>query len=145
MPSEDFLRLVGQIGLAVTLVIALWYVILTPRKTPDGKRKSSLLVPGWIHDDAIAERERVRSFYEAALKTSQELVDARVKEWRGLRDEEVARRVDAEADRVALLEAVKGLSDDIQILIELQRMELPLSDHKNPGAVTRIARKRSGK
>jgi hypothetical protein len=125
---DNVLQLVGQLGLAVTLTLALWYVILTPRKTRDGKPKSSLLVPGWIHDEVRAETDRVRRYYEVMLKDEQARANVRVSEWRGFRDEAVAKQVDAETDRAKLLEAVSGLGQDVALLLEIQR--LAEGDHR---------------
>ena len=111
---------IAKLGLALTLGAAMWYFILTPRKTPTGDRKSSLLVPGWIHDDSVAEVERVRTFYEKMLKDAQNASNNRIQEWRGFRDEERAKRVDAENDSKALLVAVEGLASDVRLLLEIQ-------------------------
>lgn len=113
---------VAKLGLALTLGAALWYFVLSPRKTPTGDRKSSLLVPGWIHDDAVAEVERVRTFYEKMLKDAQNASNNRVNEWRGFRDEERAKRVDAENDSKAVVAALNTLADDVKLLLDLQKM-----------------------
>lgn len=122
MDLSHFLELAGQLGLAVTLTVTLWYVILTPRKTHDGKRRSSVLVPGWIHDDQRAEMERRARAYEVALKDEQSRGRDNIQQWRALRDEEIARRADAENDTRALLAAVNGLTRDVALLLEIQRM-----------------------
>jgi hypothetical protein len=119
---DDILKLVAQLGLATVLVLALWYVVLVPRKSPSGKRRSSFLVPGWIHDDALAETDRVRRYYEVMLKDEQQRANVRITEWRGFRDEAVAKATDAEEDRRRLLEAVNGLSRDVALLLEIQRL-----------------------
>jgi hypothetical protein len=119
---DGLLKAIGQIGLAVTLALALWYVILIPRKNSKGEKKSSLLVPGWLHDEARAEVDRVRRFYEVALKDEQARANVRVSEWRGFRDEAVAKQVDAEENTKKLLDAVNGLSRDISVLLEIQKM-----------------------
>lgn len=113
---------VAKLGLALTLGAALWYFVLSPRKTPTGDRKSSLLVPGWIHDDTVAEVERVRTFYEKMLKDSQNASNNRVNEWRGFRDEERAKRVDAETDAKAVIAALNSLADTVDLLLETQKM-----------------------
>lgn len=120
MDVGTLLDAVAKLGLAVTMGAALWYFILSPRKQSDGSKRSSLLVPGWIHDDTVAEVERVRLFYEKALRDAHNASNARIQEWRGFRDEERAKRVDAENDAKALLSAIEGLSSDISLLLEIQ-------------------------
>ncbi len=112
---------VGKLGLFVTASAALWYFILTPRKTHDGKTKSSVLVPGWIHDEAIADEDRVRLFYAEQLKTEQVKNDARIAEWRGFRDEESARLKDTEIQRDSLLKAVGDLSTNVGTLLGISQ------------------------
>ena len=111
---------IAKLGLALTLGAALWYFVLMPRKTPTGDRKSSLLVPGWIHDEKVLEVERVRLFYEKMLKDAHNASNLRIQEWRGFRDEERAKRVDAENDAKALLTAIDGLASDVSLLLEIQ-------------------------
>ena len=115
-------RTVRELGLAITLVLGLIYVILWPRKTHDGKPKSSIVVPGWVHDRAIVEAESIRSFYEKALKDEQARSNVRVQEWRGFRDEERAARIDAETDRKAVLTALSDLTRDVALLLEIQQV-----------------------
>jgi hypothetical protein len=120
MDVDGALRAVAQLGLAVTLALALWYVVLMPRGK--GKeRRSSLLVPGWIHDEKRAEVEAVRRFYETALKDEQNRAQVRVQEWRGFREEAVAKQKDAEDDRRELIKAVTTLQQDVGVLLEITR------------------------
>ena len=117
-------RTVRELGLAITLVLALIYVILWPRKTHDGKPKSAVVVPGWVHDRAIAEAEAIRDFYKKALKEEQDRSSVRVQEWRGFRDEERAARIDAENDRKAVVGALNDLTRDVALLLEIQQSAL---------------------
>lgn len=112
---------VGKLGLFVTAAAALWYFILIPRKTHDGKPKSSVLVPGWIYDEAIADEDRVRLAYAEQLKTEQLKNDARIAEWRGFRDEESARLKNTEIQRDALLLAVTDLAANVETLLGISR------------------------
>lgn len=119
---NTWLELLGKIGLALALTGALYYAVFIQRRTKDGESKSSLLVPGWIHDEAIRETSRVRAFYEKALSDEQERGTARASEWRALRDEEAARRADAEEDSKSLLAAVNALAQDVRLLLEIQKL-----------------------
>jgi hypothetical protein len=96
MDVDALLRLIGQVGLALTGVAALWYAILVGRKDRSGNPRSALLVPGWQHDAALAETERLRAAYEARLVDAHREQDARQAEWRRLRDEERARATEAD-------------------------------------------------
>ena len=117
MSTDELLKVVGQLGLAVTLVLALWYTVFVPRKAKDGKRRSSLLVPGWIHDDLVAELERVRRAHEVQLRDVRSTADLRIAEWRALRDDEIVKRADAEHDRRELLVAVNALANDVRAVL----------------------------
>jgi hypothetical protein len=116
---DPLLKLIGQVGIFIAAVVALWYAVFVPRKNKHNDPKSSLLVPGWIVDDLKAESERRVRFYEQALKDEQERANVRISEWRGFRDEAVARATDAEDDREQLLEAVQVLSRDVQRLLDI--------------------------
>lgn len=124
--ADPILKLVSSLGIGIVLAIALWYALLVPRKDKSGKPRASLLVPGWKHDQDIAdcrqETERTRRFYAEALKDEQERSAARVQEWRALRDEAFAAKTSADQDARALLEAITGASRDISLLLELQRL-----------------------
>jgi hypothetical protein len=120
MQLEPLLELATKFGVFALAAVGLWYAVLTPRKTHDGQRRSSLLVPGWIHDEQTTEMERRARALEVAVKDEQERGIQRIGEWRALRDEEIARRADAEADAKQLLEAVNGLVADVAVLLELQ-------------------------
>jgi hypothetical protein len=115
--TTALVELITRLGVALGLALAVWRLVLTPRTKPDGTQKSAMLVPGWIHDEARAEAERVRVFYERALHDEQAAHDVRIQEWRGFRDEERARRKDAENQREQLLAAVSALSTDVQVLL----------------------------
>ena len=111
---------IAKLGLALTLGAAMWYFVLTPRKNSDGSKRASVLVPGWVHDAALAEPDRVRDLYEKLLKDAHNASNQRINEWRGFRDEERAKRIDAENDAKALLTAINTLGDDVKLLLELQ-------------------------
>jgi hypothetical protein len=96
MDLDALLRLIGQVGLAVAGVAGLWYAVLVGRKDREGKPRSALLVPGWQHDAALTETERVRAAYETRLADAQRDQAARQAEWRRLRDEERARAAEAD-------------------------------------------------
>jgi len=119
---ESLMELIGQIGVFVTGVAVLWYAVFVPRKTKNNEPKSALLVPGWVVDDLKKETERRIRFYEQALKDEQERANVRVAEWRGFRDEAVARAVDAQEDRKQLLGAVQVLGRDVQRLLDAARL-----------------------
>ena len=123
MNIDALLDLIGKLGIAIALGITLWYFILTPRKHHDGTQRSSFLVPGWIHDSKISEIETLRAFYERMQADSNLEHERRIQEWRGFRDEETVRRKDAERQREKLLEAVNGLSADVEQLLELARAQ----------------------
>jgi hypothetical protein len=116
MDVPSILDLVGKLGVFAGLGLALWYMILTPRKTHDGQPRSALLVTGWQHDAKIQEVEDVRVFYEKQLKERDTEHDKRIREWRGFRDEERAARKAAEDQREQLLDALRGLTDDVSDL-----------------------------
>ena len=121
MELGPFLEAAGKLGIAITMGAALWYFILSPRKSHDGRPRSSLLVPGWIHDAALEQNEALRVFYEKLAADREQEHDRRIKEWRGFRDEERARRIEAEADRKAVLEALTGINRDVALLLEIQQ------------------------
>lgn len=112
----NLVELITQLGIFAGLGLALWYMILTPRKTYDGKPRSSLLVTGWQHDSKIQEVEDVRVFYEKQLRERETEHDRRIQEWRGFRDEERVARKAAEEQREQLLNALRGLTDDVSDL-----------------------------
>jgi hypothetical protein len=124
--ADPILKLVSSLGIGIVLAIALWYALLVPRRDKNGRPRSSLLVPGWKHDQDMAECrqevERTRKFYADALKDEQERSMARVQEWRALRDETIAAKKDSDSDSRELLGIVTSASKDISLLLELQRM-----------------------
>lgn len=109
MNLDALLELLGQLGLAVGATVALFYAVLVGRRDRDGRPRSALVVPGWQHDAALAETERIRQAYEARLLDTQREADARQAEWRRLRDEE----------RVRAAEADERLSASTAVLREL--------------------------
>ena len=121
MDLEPLVDAAMKLGIFVVAAGALWYTVMVPRKG-----RSSLLVPGWLHDalkdDAKAELEAQRQFYTKALADEQERASVRIAEWRAFRDEAVAKAEDADDDRRRLLEAVTNQSRDIAVLLELSRM-----------------------
>ena len=121
MDIEPIIDAAMKLGVFVVAAGALWYTVMVPRKD-----RSSLLVPGWLHDslkeDAKAELEAQRQFYVKALADEQERANVRIAEWRAFRDEAVAKAEDADEDRRRLLEAVTNQSRDIAVLLELSRM-----------------------
>ena len=121
MDVDALIDAVMKLGLFVVASGAIWYTVMIPRKG-----RSSLLVPGWIHDqlkaEAARELEAQRQFYSKALADEQERANVRIAEWRAFRDEAVAKAEDADDDRRRLLEAVTSSSRDIALLLELQRM-----------------------
>jgi hypothetical protein len=116
---DPLLKLIGQVGIFVAAAGVLWYTVFVPRKNKDNDPKSALLVPGWIVDDLKREADRRVLFYEKALADEQERANVRISEWRGFRDEAVAKAVDAQEDRKQLLEAVQSLSRDVQVLLQI--------------------------
>lgn len=122
MDVDALLKAIGQLGLAVVGVTALWWAVFVPRKAKDGEKRSALIVPGWQYDESQSEIQRTRLFYEAALRDTQDQANTRIAEWRGFRDEAIAKATDADEDRRKLLEAVTSASRDISLLLELQRM-----------------------
>lgn len=113
---------VAKLGIALVLGLALWYFILTPRKLHDGSRKSAFLVPGWVHDTALAEPDRVRDLYEKLLKDAHNASNIRIQELRVFRDEERAARIDAETDSKALLTAINELASSVDLLLEISKV-----------------------
>ena len=121
MDLEPLVDAAMKLGIFVVAAGALWYAVAVPRRG-----KSSLMMPGWLHDEAEerhkAELEAQREFYKKALADEQERANVRIAEWRAFRDEAVAKAADADEDRRRLLEAVTNSSHDIALLLELQRM-----------------------
>ncbi len=121
MDLEPLVDAAMKLGVFVVAAGALWYAVAVPRKG-----KSSLMMPGWLHDEAEArhraELEAQREFYKKALADEQERANVRIAEWRAFRDEAVAKAADADEDRRRLLEAVTSSSHDIGLILELQRM-----------------------
>ncbi len=130
MDIESLLKLVSSLGLGITLVLGLWYALLVPRKgknaTGQDIPRASLLVPGWKHDqdldEARAETERTRLFYQTALKDEQDRAKQRISEWRALREEALAQHAEANADAHRLVELLTNASKDIAVLLEIQRV-----------------------
>jgi hypothetical protein len=120
------LEQLGIVAIVLVAIVTLVWALGRARVDKDGTKRSSLLVPGWIHDAMLAahdrELEAQRQFYAKALADEQERANVRIAEWRGFRDEAIAKAVDADDDRRRLLEAVTNSSRDIGLILELQRM-----------------------
>ncbi len=122
---DNLTKLIAQLGVAVAMALILWYAVFVPRKRKSSSGedvKSALLVPGWIYEEAKSETERVRTMYARMLLEEQQRSELRITEWRGFRDEEKARRIDAENDTKKLLTAIDGLASDVAFLVEIQRI-----------------------
>jgi len=121
---EELTKSFPELALAIVVIVALSWAFLVQRKGRDDAgretKKSALLIPGWVHDaeldEAHAETERVRKFYEAALKEAQKQAEVRVGEVRGYRDEAIA-------TNATLLETLTSATRDIALVLQLLRSD----------------------
>lgn len=103
MPEWDALppiaKLVVQFALVSVFVYGVWLVLVRPR-VRQGQEQSPIFVLGSSHDREVGaanqETEKVRRFYEALIESERQQHDARVGEWRALREEEKARATEAD-------------------------------------------------
>lgn len=119
MPEWDALppiaKLVIQFALVAVVIYGVWLVLVRPRKGKEGAEQSPIFVLGSSHDREVgiagAEAAEVRRFYEALLESERSQHDARVGEWRALREEEKARATEADErlrENTAVLTALAG-------------------------------------
>lgn len=121
---EELTKAFPELALAIITISVLGWAFLVQRKGKDSDgreiKRSSLLVPGWKHDDdldeAHSETERVRKFYEAALKDAQKQAEIRVGEVRGYRDEAIA-------TNATLLETLTSATRDVALILQLLRSD----------------------
>lgn len=111
-------KLLLQLGLAGLIIIGVWYALLTPRRTKDGKERSPLLVIGSSHDRTVAEANRsaneIRRFYEETLELERKASERHVGEWRALREEERVRAAEADARLQENTRLLSTLANDLK-------------------------------
>jgi hypothetical protein len=131
---DALLKLVRELGVFVVAAGALYWAVFLPRKDKKGNPRSSLIVPGWKHDQDIAEcheeTSRVRRFYETAINDRDKQTELRVGEVRGYRDEAVA--VNAE-----LLRTLSSATRDIALVLQI--LDMASRDGSQPGAESETA------
>jgi hypothetical protein len=112
------------VGFPIITVMALAYMIVRRRRM-NGVYHSSYLVPGWVHDNLIAENEELRSTFITETLADKIECEKRIAEYRELYEAERDRRKDLD-ERFKLVnktqeELVGTIKQQQQLEDELRR------------------------